>query len=95
MVSGSGSPPAAETRNSPLPCLAKMIVSSGPQLAPRGPGGMGQRVIAAPPVTCIFLRVESTPVENPIHCPSGEKKRLPTLSTPASNAPSRRSTRCT
>jgi hypothetical protein len=70
VVRGCGSPPAAETRNSPLDGLgAKTIVPSAAQLAPRLCVTL-QSVSGVPPLTGT-LRI-SDAVTEPTHCPSGE-----------------------
>jgi len=74
-VSTSASPPAAETRNSPVAgsFVANTIVSPGPQLAPRGPPLMLQIVAAGPPFIVTFLN-KSGSSKNPTQFPSGDMK---------------------
>jgi hypothetical protein len=57
-VSTDASPPASETRHKPvlLPNVAKTMLPSWPQLAPRGVPSRLHRVIAGPPEIGIFLR---------------------------------------
>ena len=68
----SGSPPAAETRNSPpLPVAVNTMVSSLPHVAPgRLPHGL-QIVETGPPATSTFRSVPAA--KKPNHSPSGEK----------------------
>ena len=59
----------------------KMIVSSDPQLAPNT-AGVSQIVVAGPPPpTDIFFSAPA--LQNPTHCPSGEKKGPDAPSVPA------------
>ena len=70
-----GSPLAAGTLNTPLVPLAevaapKMIVSSSPQLRPRGFACVRAMAIDGPPVMETFLSSPDT--KNATHLPSGE-----------------------
>src|SRR5437867_7578460 len=89
MVRGFGVPPAAETRNRPeLKEGVSMMLSSGPQLAPRTAAAL-QRVKAAPPLSETFFSLPSA--KNPNDCPSGEKNGLSAPSVPGIGVASRRS----
>ncbi len=74
VVRASTGPPDARPRRRPsLPTVAKIMVSSAPQLAPRGaPPGLFQSVTAWPPSTAIFFHVPST-AEKPTQRPSGDR----------------------
>src|SRR5215471_18185422 len=80
-VKGFGVPPLAETRNRPEKRLygVKMIVSSGPQLAPRLTEAL-HRVKGAPPLRETLFSLPSA--KNPTECPSGEKNGLSAPSVP-------------
>ncbi len=65
--------PTAKIRSSPrLGSGVNMMVSSGPQLAPRVTGGTSVRVWGAPPEMDTFFNL--VPTINATDCPSGEKK---------------------
>src|SRR5262249_27541716 len=89
-VKGFGVPPPAETRNRPDSRLdgVKMMVSSGPQLAPRLTEAL-HRVKGAPPLTETFFSLPSA--KNPTHCPSGEKNGVSAPSVPWIGVASKRS----
>ena len=74
VVSSIGSPPSAETRQSPLGALvAKTMVSSGPQLAPSGtPSGSSLMVTGGPPRIETFLNLLRPRAKYPTQLPSGE-----------------------
>ena len=60
-MSTVGSPPAADTRCRPVAdeSVAKMIVPSGPHVAPRGPPPSTAPIVTGgPPVIATFLIVE-------------------------------------
>src|SRR5450631_862151 len=82
-VTGAGAPPAERIRDKPpmLPSAAMMLPSS-PQLPPRPPTEP-HKVIAEPPSTEIFLRLD--PLKKATHCPSGEKKGSYAPCVPASS----------
>src|SRR5262249_2194538 len=90
VVKGFGVPPSAETSNRPEieSVGVKMMVSSGPQLAPRLRDAL-QRVIGAPPLRETFFSLPSA--KNPTDCPSGEKNGLSAPSVPGIGVASKRS----
>ena len=74
-VSTVGSPPAAVIRCRPVAAfvVAKMIVPSAPQLAPRVAPSGRPSVTAGPPVIATFFSAgAAAPSKTPIHSPSGE-----------------------
>ena len=84
VVKAFGSPPAADTRSSPVlvSLVAKIIESSGPQLAPRGAPTMGHSERGGPPATDTFRISPSAPVKKPTQRPSGERNGLRALVMP-------------
>ena len=91
-------PGSAATRCRPVACVsvATMIVSSGPQVAPRGRPSSVDSVIAGPPVSDTFLNVLPLSM-NPIHCPSGETngpRGAPVNTATGSRASSARTKSC-
>ena len=74
VVSTSGVPPSADTRNKPpFRAVAKTMVPSPPQLAPKSAAAL-HSVTAGPPARGTFLSSPAAP--KPTHRPSGEKKGL-------------------
>ena len=73
-VTTVGSPPAALIRCRPVVTLvvAKMIVPSAPQLAPRVEPSGRPSVTTGPPVIATFFSAAPAPSKTPIHWPSGE-----------------------
>src|SRR5262245_17621315 len=90
MVRALGVPPAADTANRPDVAAAgvKMMVPSGPQLAPRLRNAP-QRVKGAPPPRETLFSLPSA--KNPTDCPSGEKNGLSAPSVPGIGVGSNRS----
>ncbi len=74
MVSTVGAPP--ESRDAlqagRRASVAKIMLPSGPHVAPRGGAVDGLIVAGGPPVIATFLIV--FPSKKPTHCPSGEMK---------------------
>ena len=73
-VSTLGSPPASATRCSPVAdkFVAKMIVPSGPQVAPRDPPPSTRPIGTCSPLIMATFFSSLRPWKNPTHCPSGE-----------------------
>ena len=81
-MTGSGLPPASETRDNPAPVVpANTIIPLAPQLAP-APTGAAHNVIGKPPDVEIFLSCPSA--KNPIQRLSGEKKGVVAFAVPPS-----------
>src|SRR3989442_11618182 len=91
LVSASGVPPEAETRNSADPVSGvKTILSSDPHTAPRPFEEVSHTVTTLPLSTATFFSFLS--VKNAIHLPSGEKNGVPAPSVPGMGLESRAST---
>src|SRR6188472_3107523 len=84
VVTGLGSPPAADTDSNPrvTSLVPNTIVSVSDQLAPRAPPEYRQIRIGAPPVDGT-LKICSR-LKKPTHFPSGEKNGFWAPSVPAS-----------
>jgi hypothetical protein len=83
VVSRSGTPPAADTRDRPTSIAVSgtnTMVPSSLQSPPR-PFGASHNVTTAPPVMETFFSLPSA--KNAIHCASGEKKGPNPPSVPA------------